>query len=71
MLILSRKPGERIVIGDNIHVTVLAIRGNQVRLGFSAPDNVTIFREELTVHGNGAEHQELCSSAAGDAPVDY
>jgi len=46
-LILSRRVGEKIVIGDNIHVTVLAIRGNQIRLGFSAPGDITIYREEL------------------------
>jgi len=47
MLVLSRKIGEEIVIGDNIRVTVVAIRGNQVRLGFTAPDDVTIHRSEL------------------------
>ena len=48
MLVLTRKLGESIHIGDNIHVTVLAVHGQQVRLGFSAPENVRIIREELT-----------------------
>jgi carbon storage regulator len=47
MLVLSRKVGEEIVIGDNIRVKVLSVRGNQIRLGFTAPDNVVIHREEL------------------------
>ncbi len=47
MLVLSRKVDEQIIIGDNIRVTVVSIRGNQVRLGFEAPPSVPIFREEL------------------------
>lgn len=47
MLVLSRKIGEEIVIGDDIRVRVLSIHGNQVRLGFVAPRSVTIHRQEL------------------------
>jgi carbon storage regulator len=47
MLVLSRKEGEEVVIGDNIRLTVVAIRGNQVRLGITAPPDVAIQREEL------------------------
>ncbi|MFO0880940.1 MAG: carbon storage regulator CsrA [Gemmataceae bacterium] len=47
MLVLSRKLGETIIIGDNIQVRVLAINGNQVRLGFEAPRSVSIQRQEL------------------------
>jgi carbon storage regulator len=47
MLVLSRKVDERIIIGDNICVTVVSIRGNQVRLGFEAPPTIPIFRKEL------------------------
>jgi carbon storage regulator len=47
MLVLSRKVGEEIVIGDNIRVRVLSIMGNQIRLGFVAPREVSITREEL------------------------
>ena len=47
MLVLSRKEGEEVVIGDNIRLTVVAIRGNRVRLGFTAPPDVAIRREEL------------------------
>jgi carbon storage regulator len=47
MLVLSRKVGEEIVIGDSIRLKVLSIRGNQIRLGFTAPKDVIIHREEL------------------------
>jgi carbon storage regulator len=47
MLVLSRRPGEEVVLGDNIRLMVLAIRGNQVRLGVTAPPDVSIQREEL------------------------
>jgi len=47
MLILTRKSGEIIRIGDAVTVRVLEIRGNQVRLGVEAPGDVRIFREEV------------------------
>lgn len=47
MLVLSRKIGESVVIGKSIYCTVLGCKGNQVRLGFEAPDFVTIHREEV------------------------
>jgi carbon storage regulator len=48
MLILSRKIHERLLIDDDIRISVLGIRGNQVRLGIEAPDRVKVIREELT-----------------------
>jgi carbon storage regulator len=47
MLVLSRKSGETVVIGEDIRVTVLEIRGNSVKLGFTAPREVALRREEL------------------------
>jgi len=47
MLVLSRKLGEKVVIGDNITLTVVEIDGNRVRLGLEAPDQVRILRSEL------------------------
>lgn len=52
MLVLTRKINQRILIGDNIRVTVVAVRGNQVRVGIEAPDDVRIFREELCEEDN-------------------
>ncbi len=47
MLILTRKSGERITIGDRIRVTVLEIKGKQVRLGIEAPPETRVHREEI------------------------
>ena len=47
MLVLSRKTEESMYIGDNIKITVLDIRGGQVRIGITAPDDVKIHREEV------------------------
>jgi carbon storage regulator len=47
MLVLSRRPGEEVVIGNNIRLTVVAVRGNHVRLGVTAPPDVPVLREEL------------------------
>lgn len=47
MLILTRKVGERLVIGDDVVVSVLGSRGQQVRLGIEAPKDVTVHREEI------------------------
>ena len=47
MLILTRRVGEALMIGDDISVTVLGTKGNQVRLGVSAPKNVSVHREEI------------------------
>ncbi len=51
MLVLSRKPGERILIGDRIVVTVVRIAPGVVRLGVEAPENTPIIREELREEG--------------------
>ena len=47
MLILTRRVGETLVIGDDVTVTVLGVRGNQVRLGVNAPKDVAVHREEI------------------------
>ena len=47
MLILTRRVGETVVIGDEVTVTVLGVKGNQVRLGVNAPREVAVHREEI------------------------
>ena len=47
MLILTRRVGESLMIGDQVTVTVLGVKGNQVRIGVNAPKDVTVHREEI------------------------
>jgi len=47
MLILTRKVGESLVIGDDVSIIVLGIKGNQVRIGVDAPKSVSVHREEI------------------------
>lgn len=57
MLVLTRNSGESIRINDNVSVTVLGVKGNQVRLGIDAPKDVTVHREEIYLRiSQGEEH---------------
>ena len=47
MLVLTRKPGERLVIGDNIVITVVEIKGDNIRIGIDAPREVKVYRGEI------------------------
>jgi len=62
MLVLSRKSQEQIQIGDNVVVTVLQIRGNQVRIGIDAPKEIHVLRSEL--NGVSSKRSSGCSAAA-------
>jgi len=59
MLILTRKVGESVLIGDEVTVTVMAVKGNQVRIGVDAPRDVSVHREEV---------YERLGAPAADAP---
>lgn len=47
MLVITRKRGEGFIIGDDIHVTIVAVNGNNIRIGIDAPMDVPVFRDEL------------------------
>ena len=47
MLALSRKPGESVIIGNDIEITILEVKGEQVKVGIKAPQSVAIYRKEL------------------------
>ena len=67
MLILTRRVGESVVIGEDVTVTVLGVKGNQVRIGINAPKNVAVHREEIFERiksGRGAE-----GAATADEPA--
>ncbi len=56
MLILTRRQGESIIVGDNVRITVISVKGNQVRIGVEAPKTVSVQREEIAVkkdHNSG------------------
>ena len=67
MLILSRRLNEKIVIGDDIVISVVEVRGDQVKLGIEAPRNVKVFREEVFV-AIQEENRRAAASAGVSLP---
>jgi carbon storage regulator len=68
MLILTRRPGERVVIGGEILVTVMGVSGHTVRLGIEAPEGVSIYREEIVIAVE-AENRAAAEAGAEDLPA--
>lgn len=62
MLVLTRRENESLIIGDNIKLTILAVKGGQVRVGIDAPNEIPINREELLID---AENMEKVSNSRG------
>lgn len=65
MLVLTRKPGERIVIGPNISVVLVAVSGKHVRLGIEAPADVEVRRAELPGGGDRIRARHGCEISIG------
>ena len=66
MLILTRRVGESLMIGDEVNVTVLGIRGNQVRIGVNAPKDVAVHREEIYDRIQQEKTDDVSSSEVSD-----
>ena len=67
MLVLTRKPGQSIVIGDDVEVSVLSTTGGHVRIGIQAPRDIPIFRKEIYLE---IQQQHFATDASARAEVD-
>ena len=66
MLILTRRAGETVMIGSDVTITVLGVKGNQVRIGINAPKDVAVHREEIYER----IQSEKAAEAGGQQPAD-
>jgi carbon storage regulator len=67
VLIITRRPGEKIILGEDISVQVMEIVGNQVRIGIQAPKSVPVYREEIW-EAVKAENQAAAAEAPDELP---
>jgi len=67
MLILTRRVGETVMIGDEVTVTVLGVKGNQVRIGVNAPKTVAVHREEIFERIKREQDGDAPASSSGTA----
>jgi carbon storage regulator len=68
MLILTRRAGENVMIGDDVMITVLEVKGGQVRIGINAPRSVAVYREELYERIKRAQQSDFSVSCATPRP---
>ena len=65
MLILTRRVGETLMVGDQVTVTVLGVKGNQVRIGVNAPKEVSVHREEIYMRIQAEKNGQSDDATAG------
>jgi carbon storage regulator len=72
MLILTRRAGETVMIGNDVTITVLGVKGNQVRIGINAPRDVAVHREEIfeRIKNEQSAKEGAAAGSAGPAPTD-
>ncbi len=66
MLVLTRKKGQKLIIADNIEITILETRGESVKIGVNAPKEITIFREEIYEEIKKANEQAIAQVVTSD-----
>ncbi len=71
MLVLTRKPNQTIMIGDDIEVSVLSVAGEKVRIGISAPKDIPVFRTEIYVEIQREKSEQPPAGEAARTEVDY
>jgi len=69
MLILTRRVGETLMVGDLIRLTVLGVKGNQVRIGINAPKEVAVHREEIWQRIHGKTDNATAEQTPSDSPA--
>lgn len=69
MLILTRRVGTKIMVGDEVTVTVLAMKGGQIRIGIDAPKNVAIYRDEVYERITSQQQQRIAGAQPQETPA--